>query len=370
MTEKEKLEEAKRLYQTANTDQRYVPERLFPKLKESEDEKKSADKVEPKFKKGDWIIYRDEGCTEILRIIGVTGTNYLCIDISDDYCRNLNINFIDSHNYRLWTIQDAKHGDVLEFGDHRRLVTGILSFVNKTTGKVDVSCLLEGDKFKVGIFYNLDTVKPHPATKEQRDTLFTKMKEAGYMWDVESKQILSLKAEPTAENKHLELKAGKWYICYRAYCCRADHLTVREGERFMCEKDGVVKGFVIKDAEKYFKECNAPAPYEDEQKPKKTSIWKHWKDGIAGGEEGKQIYLIKSGLKYSISSCLGQECDYIELSELDELLREEKQGKWSKEDEYHWMRCIKCLEWCSTPKGNEFYETVKWLESLKQRMKE
>ena len=39
MTDKEKLEEAKRLYQTANADQRYVLESLFPELKESEDEK-------------------------------------------------------------------------------------------------------------------------------------------------------------------------------------------------------------------------------------------------------------------------------------------------------------------------------------------
>lgn len=69
---------------------------------------------------------------------------------------------------------------------------------------------------------------------------------------------------------------------------------------------------------------------QGEQKPKKVSIWKHWKDGIAGGSEGEQIYLIKSGLRYSISSCLGYECDYIELSELDELLREEKQGGVSK----------------------------------------
>ena len=169
---------------------------LFQKIHEAgyewNAEKKELKKVEPKFKKGDWIIYRDEGCTEILRIIGVTGTNYLCIDISDDYCRNLNINFIDSHNYRLWTIQDAKQGDVLEFGDHGRIVTGILSFVNKNTGKVDVCCLLEGDKFKVGVFYNLDTVKPHPATKEQRDLLFQKMKEAGYEWDSTNKQLLPL----------------------------------------------------------------------------------------------------------------------------------------------------------------------------------
>lgn len=66
---------------------------------------------------------------------------------------------------------------------------------------------------------------------------------------------------------------------------------------------------------------------QDNKEPKKVSIWKHWKDGIAGNGEGKQIYLIKIGSVYSISSCLGCECDYIELSELDELMREEKQGE-------------------------------------------
>lgn len=73
--------------------------------------------------------------------------------------------------------------------------------------------------------------------------------------------------------EHFELKAGKWYICHRAFCCRADHLTVKEGERFMCEKDGVVKGFVIKEPEKYFIECSAPAPMEDEQKEQKPAEW-------------------------------------------------------------------------------------------------
>ena len=65
--------------------------------------------------------------------------------------------------------------------------------------------------------------------------------------------------EKQGEQKaHLELKAGKWYICHRAYCCRADHLTVKEGERFLCQEDGVVKGFVITDPEKYFREVSAP----------------------------------------------------------------------------------------------------------------
>lgn len=39
MATKEKFEEAKRLYETANADQRYVLESLFPELRESEDER-------------------------------------------------------------------------------------------------------------------------------------------------------------------------------------------------------------------------------------------------------------------------------------------------------------------------------------------
>ena len=56
------------------------------------------------------------------------------------------------------------------------------------------------------------------------------------------------------------------------------------------------------------------------EEPRKVSIWKHWKDGIAGNAEGKQIYLTKIGNTYNISSCLSFECDYIELSDLDNLI--------------------------------------------------
>lgn len=65
---------------------------------------------------------------------------------------------------------------------------------------------------------------------------------------------------------------------------------------------------------------------EKQRQSKKTSIWKHWKDGIAGNGEGKLTFLIKSGVTYSLSSCLSFECDYIELSELENLMLE-KQDK-------------------------------------------
>ena len=46
MTQEEKLAEAKRLYQNANADQRYVLESLFPELNESYDEKIRKELIE------------------------------------------------------------------------------------------------------------------------------------------------------------------------------------------------------------------------------------------------------------------------------------------------------------------------------------
>lgn len=39
MSQEDKFKEAQRLYESANADQRYVLERLFPSLRESEDER-------------------------------------------------------------------------------------------------------------------------------------------------------------------------------------------------------------------------------------------------------------------------------------------------------------------------------------------
>lgn len=148
---------------------------------------KKGELVPPcKFKVGDWIVFN--GLT--LYIKEVVKGFYRTIskgDISNSYDWDID------NIARLWTIQDAKDGDVLEFGDHGRLVVGIVSYINKSTGKVDVYCLLEDNKFKPGVFYNLDTINPYPATKEQRDVLMEAMNDAGYEWDVEKKELKLVK---------------------------------------------------------------------------------------------------------------------------------------------------------------------------------
>ena len=112
------------------------------------------------------------------------------------------------------------------------------------------------------------------------------------------------------------------------------------------------------------------------EKPKKVSIWKHWKDGIAGGTD-EQVFLIKTGNIYSISSCLGCECDYIELSELDKLMREEKQGwqKWNEEDIKFIDMLIKEKEdaidlSCDVKESISLIYCCNALKLIKQRMKE
>ncbi len=219
MTEKEKakaydeaIERAKELYDNE------IAEEIFPELKEGNTErirkncihflelqkqhhaatfeieecidwlenqgKKSADKIKPRFNVGDWVIFTTSG--NLYQIEKKENYEYTLRNIhGGSFC----VSFSNEELIREWTIQDAKDGDVLEFEDHGRFVIGILSFVNKTTGKVDVSCLLECNKFKVGVFYNLDTVKPHPATKEQRDSLMKAMNDAGYEWDAEKKEL-------------------------------------------------------------------------------------------------------------------------------------------------------------------------------------
>jgi len=154
---------------------------------------KSADKVEPKFHEGDWIIYRDEGCTEILRIIGVTGTHYLCNDISDDYCRNLSINFIDNHNYHLWTIRDVKDGDVLAWDNSKCIV--IFKNIYDKESFNSYGCVGHcTGTFEAGLSYH-DIEGVHPATKEQRDLLFSKMKEVGYEWNAEKKMLKNIEKQ-------------------------------------------------------------------------------------------------------------------------------------------------------------------------------
>ena len=157
-----------------------------------------ADKVEPKFKVGDFIA--NDYCSG--KVIEITNDAYL-LDTGQG------IPFSCEHNAHLWTIEDAKDGDVLATD------VSVFIYAKVLYNKPYAYCVV--DKF--GVFKDnflendwsnsVDNI--HPATKEQRDLLFQKMKEEGCEWDSKKKEFKKIEVKTLNADKVIKwLKNNGW----------------------------------------------------------------------------------------------------------------------------------------------------------------
>ena len=97
-------------------------------------------------------------------------------------------------NFKLWDISDAKDGDVLLTKHNQPFIyNGI--FDEESVGAYCGIDML-GNDFLKGIFSCDWSYKEgvKPATKEQRNILFAKMKESGYEWDADKKELKNIKS--------------------------------------------------------------------------------------------------------------------------------------------------------------------------------
>ena len=190
---------------------------LFQKMKESEYEwdaekkelkkieQKPADRVEPKFNVGNWYQ-----CTKDFFGKGVTfdkDTAYYCAKegcLQDEYGCHIAIVKDLYDNFKLWTIQDAKPGDVLVDEDNN---IGIYKEIEDNWWNSYIylgcnNCLYGPGIGGIGGTHGQNSIKP--ATKEQCDLLFSKMKEAGYEWDVDKKEFKKIEQKSWSDgNKKL-----------------------------------------------------------------------------------------------------------------------------------------------------------------------
>ena len=149
---------------------------------EKQGEQNPVDKIEPKFQVGDWI-------TNSIETVQITG-----YDIDYGYqvdCKG-NLQHRDTDiiekEYHIWTIQDAKPGDVLANDN----IKTICIFKRKKLYHYDLFdsyCELFSDE-QLGLGFDFNINGFHPATKEQCQLFFKKMGEAGYKWDAYKKQII------------------------------------------------------------------------------------------------------------------------------------------------------------------------------------
>ena len=143
-----------------------------------------------KFKEGEYVV--DIDCGKVLRISEILSRGYL---FENGYYLPFDT---ANREYRLWTIADAKDGDVVCYKDEISLYKHDIKNATKeeiTFGGFVYHCCYDGKRFITDSFYSLtekDKTNIHPSTKEQRNILFTKMKEACYEWDSEHKQLITL----------------------------------------------------------------------------------------------------------------------------------------------------------------------------------
>lgn len=173
---------------------------VFEKKELKKIEQTPTSKVEPKFKVGDWIVSNEHpNCVNSLMRIGKVGlTDYLCRDYNGQMTYSLG--FIDK-NYHLWTIADAKGGDVLYMDNGASTCTFIYKSVNN--GIVQKYASYNKFGFEGTTYLVLNDGYICPATKEQRDTLFAKMKEARYEWNADKKELMKIEQNLTVTDEEL-----------------------------------------------------------------------------------------------------------------------------------------------------------------------
>ena len=149
-----------------------------------------ADKVEPKFHEGEWIVWKNK-CYKV----NYNGCGYELID-QNGLSTSLEYGTVDE-NAHLWDItKDANNGDVLISTWKGCPYIYIFKEVDNNIIISHIFYYPELDAIDMGVI-NMDNTPTVPATKEQRDTLEKAMTDAGYTFDFEKKELKKIEQNPT-----------------------------------------------------------------------------------------------------------------------------------------------------------------------------
>lgn len=294
-------------------------------------------KVEPKFKAGDWIVFN--GLTLCVRVV----VNGFYVTTSRDGVTNSYDCSIDNAA-RLWTIQDAKDGDVLVVD------TSVILFRkigNKKYGDVvDYHCVVDSGKFEIqekDFYWGRinDVPQLHPATKEQRDALMKAIADAGYTFDFEKKELKKIEQKP-------------------------QHIVSAEAmndKNAWSEKDEKMLNGVILDLT--FLKCEANSNEGKKAYQREIDLLKSLKDKQEWNEDDKRRF---NGIIADIEAMkeqafnIGAKVAYQkEIDWLKDKVQPQPKQEWSEEDEYHKRQILRILKdnGCSQALQER---TEKWIE--------
>lgn len=149
----------------------------------------TQEEVKPRFKVGDWVA--NSFLHSPLKIVEVSDTEYKVEDTKES-SYTPKIDYLD-RNYHLWTIEDAKDGDIIVHNNGWTLIFGRI--ISRMWYSAYCFISPEGKFFAGWNSLHLDTLissNPSLATKEQRALFFKNLIENGYLWDVDDEKLIKL----------------------------------------------------------------------------------------------------------------------------------------------------------------------------------
>lgn len=205
---------------------------------EKQGEQKTTDKVEPKFKVGDWVV-DDQG--KVNQVTSATDDGYGCCLYDGTYICGCWKDY-----YHLWTIKDAKDGDILYSLDSKR------PFIFKHRKPHEQATPYCGINI-YGKFFVVNTKdciittdKYIPADKFQRNLLFQKMKESGYEWDAEKKELRKIEfcGDVCTDNRFEIIEKAKQHLLTNTNIeTSEDEMKCLDSFLFRCWQMGWLKQF-------------------------------------------------------------------------------------------------------------------------------
>ena len=175
-------------------------------------EEKPADKVEPKFHEGEWVL--NDVCLPV-QIASIKDDLYVFAEGDA-----MSVSFVDN-NFHLWTLQDAKDGDILafysEYKGNKMIQVGIVKeYVGKHGGCSNTFNIYVGvnwdNNLQIGEYMGCSDIQP--ATKEQHDALMVAMADAGYVFDFEKKELKKFEKSEDKLFQYIIEERNKPYFYY------------------------------------------------------------------------------------------------------------------------------------------------------------
>ena len=173
----------------------------------------------PKFHEGDWI-------TDGKALLHITkfeiDYGYELKAIDGEVFHFVSPDLVEA-NYRLWTVQDAHDGDLIYVSTS---VKGVQAIFHKfDNGIIYFHCYLCKDFTQGGLESTDDVEMIYPLQKTHYQRFFQKMKEAGYEWDAEKKELKKIttlqpkfrvgdiiKHKPTGQINTIKKVCSEYYI--------------------------------------------------------------------------------------------------------------------------------------------------------------